>query len=681
MRRLPANNVRVFTHGSAGPYPHARGLCRRPIPTRSSGPWIALAAFLLLRPVGVSAQSRSSSTDNELLLAGGQTVVTASKRRQRASDVPAAVQVITAQQIRQSGAATLLDVLRYAAGVDVFEANRSVGNVSIRAGNRQFSDKLLVMVDGRSIYEDFFGGVLWGTGPLLLSRIKRIEIVRGPGSALYGANAFNGVINIITYTPAELATARDRVNLRLMEGEQDSQFDEIVASAGSARNFSAAIGAAYNHTSGYGDSKPGAIRDSYTAPVVTLDAQKRLKSGSLIFSTGNSEATSDLYETLYLTGAHAHNSFASLLYSGASAAHPLTARVTGNFLDQGAGGINYGNTQNLDAEAQQVLTPSRHNTLQIGGMYRFVVSSSSITGPQPHHETLFGIYGEDEQALDRRTDLFLGLRADHHSLYGYHITPRLALIRHLDSSQSVRLSFGTAFRDPTVVESYEQIPFPIGNGASVVLLGSPKLTPEQVTSYEAGYRKELLRGYAALNIYYNQETHLIGEAPASFQPSPPFPPMTPATLQSANTGSGTVAGFELETELELSRTVRGLFNYSYADARLPSTPLLPTLAPKHKANLAIDTALSRSWNVWLGAHFVGAQTLELVGPHPNLDAYTTLDARLAYRVKGGRWTLALVCANLLDDRHLEYPEVAPTGLPPQSTPIRRTVYLQVLGRL
>src|SRR5690349_16172401 len=104
------------------------------------------------------AQDRNSSANNELLLAGGeQTITTASKKAQKASEVPSAVTVITEEDIRASGASTLLDVLRSVPGVDVMEMNRGIANVSIRGFNQQFANKLLVMIDGRSIYQDIYG--------------------------------------------------------------------------------------------------------------------------------------------------------------------------------------------------------------------------------------------------------------------------------------------------------------------------------------------------------------------------------------------------------------------------------------------------------------------------------------------------------------------------------------------
>ena len=125
-------------------------------------------------------------------------ITSVSRRQQPASDAPAAVFVITHDAIRRSGMKTIADVLRLAPGLNVAQVNSNKWAVSARGFNGLYANRLLVLVDGRSIYNRLFAGVLWDTGDLLLDDIDRIEVIRGPGAALWGANAVNGVINIVT---------------------------------------------------------------------------------------------------------------------------------------------------------------------------------------------------------------------------------------------------------------------------------------------------------------------------------------------------------------------------------------------------------------------------------------------------------------------------------------------------
>ena len=163
---------------------------------------VALIALMAL-PSPALAQSRvpdlAQAALEELM---NIEITSASRKEQRAADVAAAVFVITADDIRRSGMTTLPDLLRLAPGVNVAQINANKWAVSVRGFNAMYANKLLVLVDGRSVYNRIFSGVLWDTTDLMLDDIERIEVIRGPGAAIWGANAVNGVINIVTKTAA-----------------------------------------------------------------------------------------------------------------------------------------------------------------------------------------------------------------------------------------------------------------------------------------------------------------------------------------------------------------------------------------------------------------------------------------------------------------------------------------------
>ncbi len=139
-------------------------------------------------------------------------ITSVSRKEQRADDAAAAVFVITQDDIRRSGMTSLPDVLRLAPGVDVAQINANKWAVSVRGFNSLYSNKLLVLVDGRSVYNRLFSGVLWDVEDLMLDDIDRIEVIRGPGAALWGANAVNGVINIVTKSAADTQGGLVRVD-------------------------------------------------------------------------------------------------------------------------------------------------------------------------------------------------------------------------------------------------------------------------------------------------------------------------------------------------------------------------------------------------------------------------------------------------------------------------------------
>ncbi len=141
--------------------------------------------------------------DIELLELEVPIVVTAARREQSITDVPYASSVITQEDIRWSGARSIPDALRLVPGVDVADLSFGSAAVSPRGFHGFLSRQILILVDGRQVYDSLFGGTLWGSWPFQLEDIERIEVIRGPGGVTWGANALNGVINIITKAPAD----------------------------------------------------------------------------------------------------------------------------------------------------------------------------------------------------------------------------------------------------------------------------------------------------------------------------------------------------------------------------------------------------------------------------------------------------------------------------------------------
>ena len=146
----------------------------------------------------VSLQSKERIEEELRWLQAEAVVFTASRHEQKVSKTAAAVYVVSHEDIRRSGATTIPDILRMVPGLQVSQINSNMWAISSRGFNRRFADKLLILMDGRSIYNSTFTGVLWDTKDTLIEDIERIEVIRGPGAALWGANAVNGIINIIT---------------------------------------------------------------------------------------------------------------------------------------------------------------------------------------------------------------------------------------------------------------------------------------------------------------------------------------------------------------------------------------------------------------------------------------------------------------------------------------------------
>jgi iron complex outermembrane receptor protein len=158
---------------------------------------------LIMACTGAGQDAAAQSMDYGSLedLFGEPVTTSATGKPQRASEAPAAMTIVTAEEITKSGARTLPDVLNRVAGIDVLSWSSTNADVGVRGYNQGYNPKLLVLVNGRQVYQDFYGMTLWSAIPVQLSEIRQIEVVKGPQSALFGFNAVSGVVNIVTYNP------------------------------------------------------------------------------------------------------------------------------------------------------------------------------------------------------------------------------------------------------------------------------------------------------------------------------------------------------------------------------------------------------------------------------------------------------------------------------------------------
>src|ERR1700736_4333922 len=164
---------------------------------------LALAAALLLATSAWPQENPKDLAEKSIEDLMNMEVTSVSKKEQKLSSVAAAIFVITQEDIRRSAATNIPDLLRMVPGLDVAQINANTWAISARGFNLQFANKLLVLVDGRAVYTPLFGGVYWDTVDVPLEDIEQIEVIRGPGGTVWGANAVNGVINVITKSAAD----------------------------------------------------------------------------------------------------------------------------------------------------------------------------------------------------------------------------------------------------------------------------------------------------------------------------------------------------------------------------------------------------------------------------------------------------------------------------------------------
>lgn len=472
-------------------------------------------------------------------------VVTASRYGQPPLDSPSTVTILTEQDIRLSGASTIPDVLRRVAGIDVMFLSAGQADVSIRGFNREFSNKVLVLVDGRSIYLDFLGIVSWAVLGIGLEEIERIEVIRGPGSAIYGANAMTGVVNIITKVPGEGGS------LVHLEGGAPSYVRGTAMVNGRKDRTSWRMSAGWDQTGRWSEDTP--IEDD-SALVPFLDDQVHawkgaradgridqsfLDKGLASVSAGYVRGTNEFY-ALGALGAYAMD------YTGGFARGDLSygpvhlrtfynglAGPTGPWTSY-AGQRDSLNTTfdsdtvdvELEANAAFKTGPVAHR-LNAGLGYRYKsITWGYINLGEPLFEHHFSAFLQDQAKIGPLA-LVGSFRADRTPLVPIEqtISPRGAAILRVAESTSVRVTGGTSYRSPTFLESYMDLAQPSSvDGVYVSTKGDPNLLPERILTGEIGVHDESTTYHVAdAAAYVNRVTDLIGlrDVTPSYSPYDP----------------------------------------------------------------------------------------------------------------------------------------------------------------
>jgi iron complex outermembrane receptor protein len=454
----------------------------------------------------------ASSDEDEGAVPYEERVVTASRRAQSALEAPNATSVITAEDIRLSGATTLPELLRRVPGAEVMMLGQGSANVSLRGFNERIANKVLVLVDGRTEYQDFLGMTLWSSMPVDLGDIERIEVIRGPGSALYGANAMLGVVNIITRAPGTGPRARFQASV----GNGNAAGGSFVSHGGSGGlryRASAAYSQADKWSRDFADDRPD---------MVVRDPQKEvgLRSGRGSLATvyqldsgtelGLSGGINRFYTEIYPLGV-LRNYFLNGVSAFAKAdagLGPVKVKTFWNHLSVDAGPqyeplgqrslatrvtSNVFNGEALFSQGFRLLGEHQVN-LGVEGRLKRV--AWDYLGPlrQEFHAAAFI---QDEWRLAQPFRVVASYRVDRHPLLdggkpGLAHSPRVSALFLPFEGHAFRASAASAFREPTFLESYMgvRIPIPGVTGASALSTGNRALRAERMLAFELGYRGE-----------------------------------------------------------------------------------------------------------------------------------------------------------------------------------------------
>ena len=498
------------------------------------------AALGVALPAHAQQRDLSSLSLEDLL---NVEVVSASRKEQRASNVPAAVYVLTADDIRHSGMTTIPDLLRLVPGVEVAQINANKWAVTVRGFNAVYANKLLVLVDSRSIYNHLFSGVFWDTVDVPVEDIDRIEVVRGPGGSVWGANAVNGVINIVTRRAADTQGAVVHAAAGTFEGQD-----------GGIRYGGTTKGGAYRVFAHWSRHEPSVGRDG-----ADPDDRSRLATGGFRLD-GSRPAGA------YTVWGGVTDSQASTLWKLAVSpdpavvadgrtipSHNVNANLSGRWTTVGPGGLRWQTQSSIDvtrrtdsnvatgrnavdADTEVHFTRGRHDIVS-GAGYRLTTEWATQRAwgfsldPARQTEHLVNVYAQDEITLATGLSFTGGAKIEYSNEVGVSVQPTARALWTVTPKQRVWTSVSRAIRTPSLTERSGVLNFePSFIGGTPMVLresGNPQFVPETLVTAEAGYRYEASQTLTADVAVFTARYWDLG----SDEPGAPFVEMTPSPMR------------------------------------------------------------------------------------------------------------------------------------------------------
>ena len=622
-------------------------------------------------------------------------VTSVSKQEQKVSRTAAAIFVITSEDIRRSGATNIPDLLRMVPGVDVAQINANTWAVSIRGFNTRFSDKLLVMVDGRSVYTPTFGGVYWDVVDLPLEDIERIEVIRGPGGSVWGANAVNGVINIITKAAAETKGAMVVAG----GGNTDEGFATLQygGSLGAKTDFRVYT-KYFNQDHNPGLSGPdggdgwGVLRGGFRADVVFSSKDNLTIQGDLYRGeAGQAEpylasVTSPL--ELVAIGVNVSGGFVQGIWNHTFSARSGTSLQV-SYQQYKRNDLILENRGTVDIDFQNHFLWGERQNIIWGLDYRnsrttTVGTLAASLNPADLTTQLFSSFIQDEFALIHdRLYLTVGTKLEHDYYNGFSLMPSGRVVWTPSDHQTLWAAVSRAARTPSAIDASVRYNFGgfIGAGGTPTLIsfiGNPNVKNEDLLAYEAGYRTMLSdRVSVDLAAYYNSYTNQDTVEPTTpFIEDTPAPPHLDVPETYENLMYGETQGLEIFANWKVLDRWTLSPGYAFEQIHMHLEPesqdttsvsAAEGSSPVHSAQLRSHVVLPRNLG-WDTSLFFTDRIAD-----PVIPAYTRLDTGLTWQWKKGV-VFSLVGQNLLKDRHLEYDDLYSSTA---TTLVKRSVYAKV----
>jgi iron complex outermembrane receptor protein len=637
--------------------------------------WFLGLLLGLLAAVPAAAQSTQDLRHMSLEDLMNIEVTTVSRTPEPSANTPAAVYVITADDIRRSGARSIPEALRLAPGVQVTRITSDQWAIGIRGFTDRLARSMLVLIDGRAVYSTLFAGTYWEVQDTLLDDIDRIEVIRGPGGTLWGANAVNGIINIIT----KRAT--------------DTQGTYVQAGGGSFQNGFASVRYGGQHGDDLHYRAYGKVFDRGAGYHPDGDEFDDWRTGQGGFRAdwslaGNRSFTlqGDAYDGRYgqreiltdFVAPFAHTLEGDARLSGGNVVGRWEGAVgaSGNFRLQ----TYYDRTNRhelrfneerdtFDVDFQHTLNVASAHRLTWGAAYRLSsgrtqsVATEFFT-PADRTDNLGSVFAQDEiRVVPERLRVSAGVKVEHNDYTGFEVQPSVRGTWTPSEDQTVFAAVTRAVRTPSRVETDLEIesfltrlpPGPL----FLRLSPNPDFQSEKLIAYELGYRIRPAQSlFVTVSGFVNQLQDVLStDARPLFVEASPAPLHFIIPLQFGNTLHGASEGVETTADYRMTPWWRWEGSYSYLRIALTRDPGSldvsqetrgEGLSPRHQAQLraSLDLAHGVTFD-WM----LRAVSRLPAGPVP---AYATSDVRLGWRVTP-QVELAVVGQDLNQAHHLEFP--------------------------
>lgn len=626
-------------------------------------------------------------------------VTSASKRAETLGKVAAAVSVLTGDDIRRAGATSIPDALRLIPGVQVARINASKYAISVRGFNGRFANKLLVLIDGRSVYTPLFSGVFWELQDTLLEDVDRIEVIRGPGATLWGANAVNGVINIIT----KPAAATQGLLVTGAAGDEDR--------ASGAVRFGGAFAGGDGHYRIYakhmrrdggltpsGEDAPddsnhsrvGFRADWKTGSADAFTAQGGLTTGRTGESSTIFEPTAPFIRPVEQRDRMLNADILGRWTRTLSAASEVSLQA---YVSRETVHLPQVKATNdtVDIEFQHHVKPWERHDVVWGAGYR--LHSDDIEGtfslsvdPVRRTEQVVNAFVQDEITLvPDKLRFTVGSKFELNGYSGIELQPSARLLWTPAADHTFWTAVSRAVRTPSRAEDDIRIvqasqPGPGGLPVTVEATGQRGFDSEDLLAFEAGYRTSPVSNLSLdVAAFYNIYDHLLSlePQPIAFSASPA--PRLALPLLAGNRLDARTWGAEVAAEWHPieSWRLRGAYTLLRMDTEAAagsgdtiSASAANGSSPQHQFNLQSSTDLTEDVEFDLILRHVGDL------PALRIGGYTTLDARIGWRVADGV-ELSLVGRNLVGGPRLEY---RPEFLSTDPTQVERSVYAKATLR-